>query len=80
MGYLIYFAKTFIHELHKIMVSYNTRKYDKMSFALAILLFTGIYAIAFSIGQYSTVQAQSNNNATHLLLLPLLLLLLLHHL
>ncbi|HEU5120965.1 MAG TPA: hypothetical protein VFT71_08250 [Candidatus Nitrosocosmicus sp.] len=35
-----------------------TTKGDKIiSFALAILLFTGIYAIAFSIGQYSTVQA-----------------------
>ena len=34
-----------------------------MSFALATVLFMGFYAIVFSIGQYSTVQAQGNNTA-----------------
>src|SRR5688500_766167 len=32
-----------------------------ISFAFAILLFMGVYAIAFSLEKYNTVQAQGNN-------------------
>lgn len=43
---------------------YLTSQRNKiMSFTLAMVLFMGIYTIAFSIGQYSTVQAQGNNTA-----------------
>ena len=43
---------------------YLTSQRNKiMSFALAMVLFMGIYTIAFSIGQYSTVQAQGNNTS-----------------
>ena len=43
---------------------YLTSQRNKIvSFTLAMVLFMGIYTIAFSIGQYSTVQAQGNNTA-----------------
>ena len=35
-----------------------------MSIALSILLFIGIYVVAFSIEQYNTVQAQGQSNTT----------------
>src|SRR4051794_7690283 len=35
-----------------------------MSIVLSILLFMGIYVVAFSIEQYNTVQAQGQSNTT----------------
>ena len=57
---------------HSILWSYasQSKKIKTMSIVLSILLFMGIYAVAFSIEQYNTVQAQGqSNNTTNLLLL-----------
>ena len=42
----------------------QSKKIKIMSIVLSILLFIGIYAVAFSIEQYNTVQAQGQSNNT----------------